>query len=129
MEPVSIQTVEALPYLANGKVDRRRILTLAAAARPDTMVTVGTDDTQRAMEVIWMEVLGEPVAPPNATFFELGGESLAAMRILSRITERWGLELTFRDLYDNPTVKGLNDVVQSALRRSNTLPSESPVRR
>lgn len=52
---------------------------------------------------IWRDVLRVPRdAPPEATFFELGGQSISAVRITARIEEELGVEVDMGDLFEDP---------------------------
>jgi acyl carrier protein len=48
-------------------------------------------------------------------FFEQGGDSLAAIRLLGRLRERFDVRLTLRDIFDNPVVGDLCECVELAL--------------
>ncbi|OLE21866.1 MAG: phosphopantetheine-binding protein [Catenulispora sp. 13_1_20CM_3_70_7] len=52
---------------------------------------------------IWRDVLRVPDGtPPEATFFELGGQSISAVRITARIEEELGVEVDMGDLFEDP---------------------------
>ena len=56
---------------------------------------------------IWQEVLGLDKASPSDDFFEVGGHSLLAARLLSRIEVAFGCRVTMADLFSEPTLGGL----------------------
>ena len=71
---------------------------------------------------IWSTVLG--IQTPNAegNFFELGGQSLMALQIASRIGEQFGVEISLTDIFEHPTLGGLSARVhQRMLDRIATL--------
>ncbi|MEM8932385.1 MAG: amino acid adenylation domain-containing protein, partial [Acidobacteriota bacterium] len=59
------------------------------------------------MASIWSEVLHIDTPSVTASFFELGGHSLLATRLAARLRERFGVELTLRQLFDQPTIESL----------------------
>ncbi|MDU0292794.1 phosphopantetheine-binding protein [Saccharothrix longispora] len=64
---------------------------------------------------IWKEVLGAPDAPPEATFFELGGQSISAVRIAARIEEEIGVSVDIGDLFEDPDLTTfIRDVLAKA---------------
>ena len=56
---------------------------------------------------IFRRVLNTPDVNANSDFFELGGDSLLATRVLSAIARDFGLELLFEDFLDDPSPDGL----------------------
>ncbi len=75
------------------------------------------DGLEAALAGIWAEVLG--MAPDrvgvNRGFLEMGGDSLAAVRVLGRVRDALGVEVTLVNLFAAPTVAGLAEAVRSAL--------------
>jgi acyl carrier protein len=68
-------------------------------------------------------LLGLETVDPSASFFELGGSSLAATRLVHEVAERYGIELTVADLFRNPTVRALAALVER--RRLLTLDDDA----
>jgi acyl carrier protein len=60
---------------------------------------------------IFRRVLNNSEVDANADFFELGGDSLLATRVLSAIARDFGTELTYDDIVENPTAAALFDLV------------------
>ena len=56
---------------------------------------------------IFRRILDTPEVKPNSDFFELGGDSLLATRVLSAIAREFGTELEFEDFVDDPSAEGL----------------------
>ena len=108
MLPATVTALDTLPLTPNGKLDAARLPAPAArrARGPNTApaVAAGADPTARLTE-IWSEVLGVPVGPDD-DFFELGGNSLFAVRIGAALRARGLPSLRLRELYRHPTVRG-----------------------
>lgn len=64
---------------------------------------------------IFRRVLGTPEVDATSDFFELGGDSLLATRVLSAIAREFGTELLFEDFVDEPSAEGLFSKVASAV--------------
>lgn len=60
------------------------------------------DAVRATAEEIWTQVLGVPDAPSGATFFELGGQSISAVLIVSRLQEELSVSMEVGDLFDDP---------------------------
>jgi aryl carrier-like protein len=110
MVPGRYEVVEQLPRTPSGKVDRRELATRPVPAdvddpaepdrQPDTAL-------EQAVAAAWAEVLHEPPASVDVSFFACGGHSLLATRLVSRLRRRLGAELRVQDLFEAPTVAEL----------------------
>ncbi|WP_203932557.1 phosphopantetheine-binding protein, partial [Virgisporangium ochraceum] len=94
---------------------------LATPAEPDRRaapppVAPGTDDTHRLLE-LWRDALGTEDLGENSDFFELGGNSLMAVELMSKIRDTFGVDLSIAALFDHPTVAALS----AELRRLGTV--------
>jgi acyl carrier protein len=63
-----------------------------------------TTDTETRLAVLWRDVLGIDDITSDDDFFELGGNSLGAIRLTFRIRETFGTEITLREFYAAPTL-------------------------
>lgn len=101
--PHLVTVVDALPLTLNGKVDR--------AALPDPVATTVAEgrapatDAERAVCDVVSDTLGVP-AGPDDRFFELGGDSITAIRVVASLRTR-GLVLAPRDVFARPVLADL----------------------
>ncbi|WP_062207120.1 hybrid non-ribosomal peptide synthetase/type I polyketide synthase [Aureimonas sp. AU12] len=110
MVPQAILALPRLPLNANGKVDRRA---LPAVDWPAELASTGMNggaaggegaplnESERAVADIWADVLGVDVSAlsPDSDFFAVGGDSLLAMRVLTRLGAAGSAALSARDLF------------------------------
>jgi amino acid adenylation domain-containing protein len=68
---------------------------------------VNTSEIERQIGEIWRELLGVERVAPRDNFFEIGGNSLVAIKALARLRQSFGIELPLQTLFDHPTVKEL----------------------
>jgi amino acid adenylation domain-containing protein len=115
MVPAVFMTLPALPLTPNGKVDRKA-LPQPEFAQTKKFVPPGTP-TEIALAKIWCEVLGLEQIGVNDNFFESGGHSLLAIRLLSRINGVLKLNLPVRTLFQNPTIEGLAGHLSAGLKK------------
>jgi acyl carrier protein len=69
---------------------------------------------ESAIAAVFASVLGRDQIGRAQSFFALGGHSLKAARVLSRVNEAWGVQLPLRVLFDSPTVAGLAGAIEAA---------------
>ncbi len=72
---------------------------------------------------IWSELLGLDVVDAEVDFFEFGGDSLAAVRMLAAVEEATSVQVNFTDFLEGPTVAALADIVA----RERGRPQEAPL--
>lgn len=65
---------------------------------------------------LFAEILEVPQIGPDANFFEFGGDSLLATRVISRIVRDYDVDLTFADFSQAPTPRDLHNLVQRLTR-------------
>lgn len=103
MVPRHFVVLDALPMTDHGKVDRRA---LPAPSLPLAASSVDPIDPQeREMAHIWERVLGVKHVGPTDDFFDLGGMSINALRILTLVSQRWKVDVQLAELYKAPTVR------------------------
>ncbi len=104
MLPSAIVVLPALPLTPNGKIDRRALP--APEWRGNSDAPPRTPDEEILCH-IFGEVLSLDRIGIHDSFFDLGGHSLMAMQLLSRIHATFGIDLPMRSLFDSPTVAQL----------------------
>jgi amino acid adenylation domain-containing protein len=100
--------LDRLPLTLNGKLDYRALPTLEEAQRKLKRGFVAPrTPTESALAEIWSELIGVERVGVNDNFFALGGHSLMALRVISRIRNTFQVEFSMRILFDHPTVSEL----------------------
>jgi aspartate racemase len=120
MVPSFFVTLDALPLLPNGKVDRRAL----AHGRPERSVTFIAPRTavEKLLAAIWAGVLKVEKVGIHDNFFDLGGHSLLATQVISRVHDICHLNLPLQSLFENPTIDGLARIIQTTkVGSSNSL--------
>jgi phthiocerol/phenolphthiocerol synthesis type-I polyketide synthase E len=87
----------------------------AAVAAPVPKTPVPVFSVEGEVAAIWADVLELDAVKPDDDFFELGGDSLSAVQILSRITRRFNYKVSEVELFTARTVRGLSQVIQQAV--------------
>ncbi|MFL6162160.1 MAG: amino acid adenylation domain-containing protein [Jatrophihabitantaceae bacterium] len=106
MVPSAFVVLDTLPITPNGKIDRRAlpepVFAGSSAYRPP-----GTAQ-QETLCSLFADVLGVARVGVDDSFFELGGQSLSAIRLINSINEALNVELSLEQLFDYPTVTDLD---------------------
>src|SRR5450432_1627331 len=115
MVPQAVMVLAKLPLNANGKIDRQALPEPEQLTVARTYVAPRTA-TETAIAEIWAEVLRRKPDQISVydNFFDLGGHSLLATQVISRIRERFSVEIPMRAMFDQPLVSGLAKAVEEA---------------
>jgi len=118
MVPAAFVTLDSLPLTPNGKLDRQALPALDSS-RPaiKTTYVVPRTRTEEILAEMWAQFLGIERAGAHDNFFEMGGHSLLAIRVLSRIRETFDVDLPLRAFFETPTITGLAQLVEEAQGR------------
>ncbi|MCP4658608.1 MAG: amino acid adenylation domain-containing protein, partial [bacterium] len=109
MVPGLFVAVDRLPRTTSGKLDRRALL----ASEQQPMRSAATDyvapraPEEVTMAEIFTELLGVETVGVDDDFFDLGGQSLLATQLVSRVRKAFGVELPARQIFATPTVRAL----------------------
>jgi amino acid adenylation domain-containing protein len=113
--PAALVLLDELPRLPNGKVDRAA-LPATDAARLTPLYVAPRTPAEELLAGIWAEILGLDRVGTRDNFFDLGGHSLIATRVISRVREAFRIDLPVRRLFEAPTVSALAQAVDQAMR-------------
>ena len=108
--PSRLTVLDALPLTANGKLDRAALQALGQdeQAAPRTLTAPGTP-VESALVEIWESVLATGPIGVHDDFFELGGQSFTALRVIGQIAHRLGRRLPLGALLERRTIARLAD--------------------
>jgi non-ribosomal peptide synthetase-like protein len=104
--------VATLPTRTSGKIDRDALpwpMPTAGAQAGHTVL----DGTQARVQELWGDILGVAVADARADFFDLGGSSLTAAQLVSRLRQNHP-DITVADVYDAPTLEALATLIDGS---------------
>lgn len=116
MVPSHFVKLDKMPLTPTGKIDRKALFNLDVKINTDTNYVSPTNDIQIEIAKIWENVLGIEKVGINDDFFELGGNSLNAIRVISSLTVNY--EINTNDIFKYPTIKELS---QKLILKKNNL--------
>jgi len=122
--PAHIISLEQLPLTPNGKIDRNA-LPAPELVQPDVLKEPQSE-IERLLSQIWSEVLGYDISNTNTDFFEAGGHSLLATQLVSRIRERFAIEMPLKTVFEHARLQEQADWLAHQ-QRGTRLPPLTPL--
>lgn len=136
MIPAVFIQMDELPLTGNGKIDRRALPLPDASVSRGVSYVAPRNETEQQLADVWAQVLQVQQVGVYDHFFDIGGHSLAGMKMLALVHQELGVELSLKDLFQSPTVEGLAQVIASAekgtaisispAKKQDTYPVSSP---
>ncbi|SDJ33537.1 amino acid adenylation domain-containing protein, partial [Rhodococcus triatomae] len=123
MVPASVTVLDALPLTPAGKLDRRALPEPRFTTRDSVPPR---DGTEQAIADIFVELLSVPEVGVHDSFFELGGNSLVATQVVSRIDGALHVRLGVREVFEHPTVAELATLVSTRGSSARRIPALEP---
>jgi amino acid adenylation domain-containing protein len=115
MTPSAFVQMERFPLTPNGKVDRKALpAPTVKDFEAQSEYVAPRDETERKLVRLWEEILGVSPISVTANFFDLGGRSILAARLFTRILRTFGKELPLSTLFRSPTVEQLANELRPA---------------
>ncbi|WP_194892000.1 condensation domain-containing protein [Catenulispora pinisilvae] len=125
LRPTIIVHLDTLPLTADGKVDLGALPTPdRSTVRPRSTPTTGHE---QQLCQIFSEILEVETVGVNDDFFDIGGHSLLAVRLLSRVRTTFGVEFGLQDLLDTATAAGLAERIATGGVTATTRPPLVPM--
>ncbi len=104
MVPESIRILEKMPVTPNGKIDRKKLAGMGIEQPVDRVMVLPTNETEVKLLSIWKNLIGDKELSITDNFFEVGGHSLRATRMVSFIYKEFKVKLDLRFIFDHPTI-------------------------
>ncbi|MED1721282.1 non-ribosomal peptide synthetase/type I polyketide synthase [Brevibacillus parabrevis] len=113
MVPLHYQQLAALPHTSSGKIDRKALPRITASDDVDMAASemLAGEDGQ-LLASIFKETLGIENISSGAHFFELGGNSLAAIVLKAKISAAFQVQLTMQEVFAHPTIRELVPLIR-----------------
>jgi amino acid adenylation domain-containing protein len=116
MLPSQLTMVDSLPLTPNGKTDMKALASLwPGASVQGGEYLAPRNPREQTLSEMWSELLQTERVGVRNNFFELGGQSLVATRLLSRIRNEFDVQVTMREFFDRPTIEGLAEFLDQRM--------------
>jgi amino acid adenylation domain-containing protein len=120
MIPTSFVQLKEMPLTPNGKIDRKALPEPDGKLFTETEYVAPGSVVEEKVVQIWQEVLKVEGIGIKHGFFELGGHSLKAIKMMSRINEEFGIAINLGDIFQNPTVYGMSQLIEKKEIQNDT---------
>ncbi|WP_459501588.1 amino acid adenylation domain-containing protein [Bacillus sp. C1] len=127
MIPSAFIIMEAIPLTPNGKIDKKALPKLDEGTQTGMEYAPPTNPTEDALVQIWQEVLQVKRVGIYDHFFEIGGHSLKAMMLVSRILKNLQVQVPIKEVFSRPTVKEMAAYIKEA--EGSSYPTIAPVKK
>lgn len=115
MVPGTMLLLEQLPLNANGKLDRKALPAPSAATQVGNRAGTPIEGAvESVIAGVWSEVLGMACTDAEQDFFDAGGHSLLAMRVVSRLSRLFGIQLLLRTFFQHASIREFARILVAA---------------
>lgn len=109
MVPHSIQLISSLPVTINGKLDTKQLKSLVQPL--PTGYLAPENKTEKRMAELWRKILPREKIGIHDDFFDIGGHSLLAMKLVSQIEQEFNIKLPLTTIFQSPTLESMSKLV------------------
>jgi amino acid adenylation domain-containing protein len=120
MIPAAYIRLDSFPLTSSGKLDRKALEKPTGGAYPVSAYEAPEGEVETALAMIWAEVLKVEQVGRHDSFFNLGGQSLLALRVIFLVNDYFFTELTVRALLENPVLMDFAEALRSASGRTSS---------
>jgi amino acid adenylation domain-containing protein len=117
--PAQFVFLDSIPRLPNGKVDRRALPEPAPEERDPASLLEPRNATESGLLEIWKDVLGLQTLSVDDNFFDLGGTSILAIRLFSRIKSVFHCSIPVGNLIQYPSIQELATLLGPASKHDS----------
>ncbi|MBO9204716.1 MULTISPECIES: non-ribosomal peptide synthetase, partial [Niastella] len=125
MVPATLTPIAAIPLTTNGKVDRKKLSLQPISNITTQAYAAPRNELERSLAHIWQHLLGVDQIGIHDNFFERGGHSLSAIRLVSAIRKQLQTAITVREIFFHPSIALLASVIQERVI-GTTIPEIHP---
>ena len=115
MVPSAFVVLDAMPLTSNGKIDRRALPAPNEFQSDDQDCVAPASPIEKKVAEIWSEMFKGSKIGIYDNFFHLGGHSIKAVRVINRINQAFNVNLSVRNVFEEPTVAGLALLIEETL--------------
>ena len=111
MMPNNFVQIEKFPLNVNGKIDKNKLLEITVKEEKKNILAP-KNENEKILLNIFKEILQKEDISISDSFFELGGDSLSAIKLTTKIFEKFKIQLGIKIIFDNPTISELAQIIE-----------------
>lgn len=119
MIPEKIDILPSIPLTSNGKVDRKAIEKILLTSSERNDIDEVHNGTEKEIEEMWKRIIEVDFIGRNQGFFEIGGDSLLATRFIAEVKDRFGVNLSLREMFEKPLLYEIAERIEKNLEEGN----------
>jgi acyl carrier protein len=122
MVPAFQFQIETIPVNRSGKADKKALQQIQKTKdilKEDILLP--TNKIEHELCAIWSKILAVPHLGINQDFFTVGGHSLKAIQLMSKIREKWSIEFPLRSIFQHPTIRQQAKIIRSGSASSKPI--------
>jgi amino acid adenylation domain-containing protein/FkbM family methyltransferase len=119
MVPSHFVLLDQFPLTSNGKIDKKALPDPELIEVKESDYTAPVEETEKTLVSIWKDLLELDNISIHDDFFDIGGHSLLAVRLISSIRKELGVEMRINDIFDFPTIALLSKQLDSQKKSSD----------
>jgi amino acid adenylation domain-containing protein len=123
MLPQSYIFLDAFPLTPSGKVDKKALPVIDRSSQKER--SEPADEIERMVLSIWKSTMSTQQIGVRDDFFSVGGYSLLAVRLIANITRKFGVDISLRSFFSDPTVRGCANILRERLHKPEPSPEQN----
>ncbi len=120
MVPAFFVPLESFPLTPNGKLDRKALPSPDISSTVTTAYVAPRNDLDKTLIAIWTDVLRTDDIGIDHNFFDIGGHSLLAIQVASRVKSQCKIDLKVADIFSSPVLSSLSDKIATYEKSSSS---------
>lgn len=120
MVPQYFVKLDKIPYTPNGKIDRKK-LPMPNIEVKNKEIVLPRNDTDKILIDLLKELINVQNISIEDSFFELGGDSLTAINLCTKIYSKFNVQIFVKDILETPIIKDLSDLIANRENLSNNI--------
>ncbi|QHI35400.1 Tyrocidine synthase 3 [Kordia antarctica] len=129
MVPSVFIQIENFPLTINGKIDKKKLIKTEGKTLSNTIAYVAPrNEIEEKLAVLWQEVLKQETIGIHDDFLSLGGQSIVAIKLITRIHREFEILLELKDVFRERTIEKLSDYMETIImleKQQNTNENET----